>query len=126
MRPWIEATEGRLTRISEALSELNTIAGRYDVSAYLAGLASLDGELAAMVAAQRQAPVPAAAAELDDRVIEAYETYRDAARQLYDSLTTSVDVTTYSRAMARYEEATRLTGDVQRGIGELKGRCPTG
>lgn len=121
--PWIEATEDRFTRISEALAELNAVAGRYDLPAYLAGLASFEGEVGAMISQQVQGPVPSAAVDVNQRAIETYETYRDAARQIYDSLTVAVDVNSYARAMGRYEEAVRLAGEVQRSIGELKGRC---
>ncbi|HKZ91383.1 MAG TPA: hypothetical protein VJZ50_04530 [Candidatus Limnocylindrales bacterium] len=125
VEPWIAATEGRISRISEALSDLNTVAGRYDLPAYLAGLASLEGEVQVMVSRQSQEVVPGVAGEVNGRAISAFETYVDAARQIYDSLTTSVDVNTYSRAMSRYQEATELIGEVQRGIGELRGRCAT-
>ena len=124
--PWIELTEGRLTRVSEALSDLDATAARYDLPAYLAGLASLEGELRVMASQQAQGPVPAAAADLNQRALGTYEAYMDAARQLYESLTISVDVNNYSRALGQYEEATQLMGEVQRGLGELKGRCPTG
>ena len=77
-----------------------------------------------MIANQAQGPAPAAVTDVNAQAIVAYEAYVDAARQIYDSLTTSVDVQTYSRAMGRYDEATKLIGDVQRSIGELKGRCP--
>jgi hypothetical protein len=123
---WIATTEGRITRINEALSDLNSVAGRYDLPAYLAGLASLQGELQVMAARQAQDAVPGIAAEVNANVVNAYETYIDAARQIYESMTTSVDVATYSRAMGRYDEATKLMGEVQRAVGELKGRCTIG
>ena len=123
---WIAATEGRITRINEALSDLNAVAGRYDLPAYLAGLASLEGEIQVMVARQAQEVVPGIATEVNANAVNAYETYIDAARQIYESMTTSVDVGTYSRAMGRYEEATKLIGEVQRAMGELKGRCTIG
>ncbi len=67
--PWVEATEDRFTRISEALSELNAIAGRYDLPAYLAGLASFEGEVGAMISQQAQGPVPSVAVEVNQRAI---------------------------------------------------------
>ena len=79
-----------------------------------------------MASQQAQGPVPAAVADLNQRAVETYETFMDAARQLYESLTISVDVNSYSRALGRYDEATQLMGEVQRSMGELKARCPTG
>jgi hypothetical protein len=120
---WIGRTEARLTRVGEALSELNTIAGRYDLNGYLSGLASLEGEMQVMVAHQSDETVPPAAGEVNGTAVTTFATFADAARQIYESLTISVDVGSYSRAMTRYDEATRLMADVQRTIGELKGRC---
>lgn len=60
---------------------------------------------------------------MNARAITAYETFSDAARQIYDSMTTSVDINSYSRAMGRYEEATKVLGEVQRSIGQLKATC---
>jgi hypothetical protein len=123
---WISGTEARLARIDEGLSDLNAIAGRYDLPAYLAGLASLEGELGTMATSQADGPVPAPALELNARVVESITTFMDAARQIYDSLTVSVDLETYSRAVGRYEAATALLGEVRRDLGSLKGRCPEG
>jgi hypothetical protein len=120
---WVAATEARITRVNEALADLSAIAGRYDLPAYLSGLASLEGEMQVMLASQAQEPAPAAAAGANAQAITAFETYIDAARQIYDSMTVSVDVNSYSRAMARYDEARTLVGEVQRGIGQLKGTC---
>jgi hypothetical protein len=123
---WVAGTEARLTRIGEALSDLNAIAGRYDLNGYLSGLASLEGELSVMAAQQAEGPVPAAVGEVNAVAIATYGTFADAARRIYESLTTSVDVGSYSRAMTRYDEATKLMADVQRTMGELKGRCGVG
>jgi hypothetical protein len=79
-----------------------------------------------MLANQAQEFAPPAVADANLQAIAAYETLIDAARQIYASMTTSVDIQTYSQAMGRYDEATKLIGDVQRSIGQLKGRCPTG
>ena len=78
---WISSTEARLTRIDEALSDLNAIAGRYDLPAYLAGLASFEGELGTMATRQAEEPVPGLAGELNVKVVEGFTTYMDAARQ---------------------------------------------
>lgn len=123
LEAWVSASEGSITRISEALADLNTVAGRGDLVGYLSGLASLEGELRVMVARQAQEFAPEAATDVNTQLVRAYETYIDAARQIYDALTINVDATAYSRAVARYEEANTLVGEIQRDMGELKGRC---
>lgn len=120
---WVAATEARLDRVSELLDEADGIAARMDVAATAAALASLEGELQAMVARQSQEPVPPVAGDVNQDAISAYEALAGATRRTYEALTFSTDPASSARAAAAYEEAAELMGEVGRDLGRLRGEC---
>lgn len=120
---WVAATEARLDRVSELLDEADGIAARMDVAATAAALASLEGELGAMVARQSQEPVPPAVADVAQAAISAYEALAGATHLTYEALTFPTDAASSARAAAAYEEAAGLMGEVRRDLGRLRGEC---
>jgi hypothetical protein len=119
---WVAATTAHLDRIADLTRETEGVAETLGISAYVAALATLEGELRAMVARLSEAPTPELARVVNRKAVAGLETLADTASQYVAALRRG-DLAAFQRATARQREGDELIIDARREMGELQGRC---
>jgi hypothetical protein len=122
---WYAATQQRLKRFGELLTELGRAQQTGDTNKTYLIYLDLIAELDRVIPAQRDAPTPASAQDLNTQLVDALFRYQSAMTRFINALNDALGVTTaeIQQISADWDQAFKDLGQISRRIEDLAKGC---
>ena len=121
---WLAQTQARLDRLKVLQDAANTAAAGTDLQAYLGTVATNVGELQVLVGQMQGEAVPAAAAAIQQELIQGLQAGIDGGTQLIEAFSGSSNLQLYQQSVAKSQEANQHVLKAKTMLGELQAKCP--